>query len=415
MRRQKILLMLVILLLGALFSREPRLQRTEEIFLHWLIRNSTTQNKPVPLTIVELGGKTAARQEDALDATEKFLRGSGRTNSPLEFALLIQALMEFKPTVVALTPVLQWPESSKDEQQVLVDQAMRMPKLLLASELTATPDPDAPVIEMPVFSNATSKHGDLMAFSGIARQPAEDMRLISTAGALSPSREIGSDLHAPLLFQYRGDVIPSFALQAAMLWLRLTPGEMKVDIGNSISLPDGKKIPLRRDGTVLINPNAARGARRISLNALLLAAQQHERKLPTAIRLDDLSNQIVLVQTTNNPWETPDVLAATIASIQTNSFVHRVSWIFDCIVLVIVVALSGWLQRFSRIDLLLGAIAFSAAYAMIALTLFSRWNIWLPGFLPLGAVWAVVVFSLLLQKPKNSARTVAVAPSPPVP
>ena len=103
------------------------------------------------------------------------------------------------------------------------------------------------------------------------------------------------------------------------------------------------------------------------------------------------------------------------ASIQTNSFVRRVSWIFDCVVLVIVVALSGPLQRFSRIDLVLGAIAFSAAYAMLALTLFSRWNIWLPGFLPLGAVWSVVVFSLLMQKPKNSARTAAVAPPPPVP
>ncbi len=416
MRRQTILLMLVILLLGIVFSREPRLQRTEEIFLRWLIKNSAVRNQPVPLTIVELGGPPVAQQENKpLDATERFLRGSSGANSPLEYALLVQALLEFKPIIVALEPVLQWPESSKEAQQILLDQAMRVPKVLLATELTSTPDPDAPVAEISGFPQVTGKRGDLIAFSGIARQPDEDMRLISTPGFVNLPREIASDLHAPLLFQFRGEVIPSFALQAAMLWLRITPGEMKIDIGKSILLPDGRKIPIRSDGTALINPNTAKGVRHIGLNALLLAAQQHENKTPGMMPLDDIHDQIVLVRTSTSPFESPDVVAATIASIQTNSFVRRISWVFDCAVLVIVVAISGPLQRFSRIDLLLGAIAFSAAYAMLALTLFSRWNIWLPGFLPLGAVWSVVVFSLLMQKPKNSARTVAVASPPPVP
>ena len=48
----------------------------------------------------------------------------------------------------------------------------------------------------------------------------------------------GLDVLVPMLFQYRGEVIPSFALQAILLWMRVTPGEVKVDIGRSISLPD---------------------------------------------------------------------------------------------------------------------------------------------------------------------------------
>lgn len=128
-----------------------------------------------------------------------------------------------------------------------------------------------------------------------------------------------------------------------------------------------------------------------------------------------MADHIVLTRTATNPFEAPDVIAATIASIQDHSFIRRVSWIFDCLMLVLVVVASGPLRRFSRIDLVIGAIAFSAAYCLIALALLSRWNIWLPGFLPLGAVWIVILFAMILQKPKNSSRTVAVAAPPPVP
>lgn len=415
MLRQSILLMLVVLLLGIVFLREPRLQRSEEIFLHWLLNNSELRSMPVPLTIVELGGKPVVQKENSrIDPTERFLRGFGTTNSPLEFALFVQALLEFKPAMVAFEPILKWPERMKDEEQILVDQVMHVPKLLLAAELTATPDLDAPVAEIPGFPQVTGKRGELVAFSGIGRQPDEDLRLISTLGFINLPKEITDDVHVPLIFQYRGEVVPSFALQAAMFWMGLTPAEMKIDIGSSISLPGGKKIPLRSDGTVLINPNAARGARHIGLNELLLAAQQHEKKIPMA-PLDDLRDQIVLARTAGSPFDPPDVFAATIATIQANSFVRRVSWIFDCVMLVLVVAISGPIRRFSRIDLLLGAIAFSAAYCLIALALLSHWNIWLPGLLPLGAVWVVVLFSVILQKPKNSTRTVTVAAPPPMP
>jgi hypothetical protein len=409
------MLMLVVLLLGIVFLREPRLQRSEELFLHWLLRNSQARYVPVPLTIVELSGKPVIQKENGkIDPTERFLRGSGRTNSPLEFALFVQAVLEFKPAMVAFEPILKWPERIKDEEQILVDQVMHVPKLLLAAELTATPDLDAPVVEVSGFPQVTGKRGDLVTFSGIGRQPDEDLRLISTLGFINLPMETADDVHVPLLFQYRGEVVPSFTLQAAMLWMGVTLGETKIDIGSSISLPNGKKIPLRSDGTMLINPNAARGARHVSLNALLLAAQQHEKKIPKA-PLEDLRDQIVIARTPGNPFDPPDVFAATIATIQANSFVRRVSWIFDCVVLILVVAASGPIRRFSRIDLLLGAIAFSAAYCLIAITLLSRWNIWLPGFLPLGAVWVVVVFSLILQKPKNSTRTVTVAAPPPIP
>ena len=390
MERPSIWVIIVVLLLAALFLREPRFQRSEEIFLRWLIRHSQPAAKTVPITIIETGRENPP--------------------APLETALLLQGILEFKPTVIAIEPILQWGEGNKDQEQIFIDQAMRVPKLVLGAELTATPDPDEPVAEIPGFTRVTGRRGDLPAFSGIERQPGEDVRILSTLGFINLPEESADDLHVPLLFQYRGEIIPSFALQAALLWMRLTPGEVVIDIGTAITLPNGTKIPIRSDGTLLVNPRMVQRARRVTLNELLLAAQQHESGAATAIRLEDIRTHLVLARVATNA---PDVFAAAIGAIQANSFVRRVSWIFDCAMIILAAALSGALRRFSRVDLIIGAIAFSAGYCLIALGIISRFSIWIPAWLPLGASWISVLFAIVLPKPKDSARTVAIAAPPP--
>lgn len=392
MERPSIWVIIVVLLLAVLFLREPRFQRSEEIFLRWLVRHSQPAAKTVPITIVETGRENPP--------------------APLEAALLLQGILEFKPTVIAVEPILQWGERNKDQEQIFIDQAMRVPRLVLGAELTATPDPDAPVADITGFPRVTGRRGDLPEFSGIEHQPGEDVRILSTLGFINLPEESADDLHVPLLFQYRGEVIPSFALQAALLWMRLTPDEVMIDIGTAITLPNGTKIPIRSDGTLLVNPRMVQRARRITLNELLLAAQQHESGAATAIRLEDIRTHLVLARMATNA---PDVFAAAVGEIQTNSFVRRVSWIFDCAIVILAAALSGALRRFSRIDLIIGAIAFSAAYCLIALGIISRFSIWIPAWLPLGAAWISVLFAILLPKPKDSARTVAIAAPPPAP
>src|SRR5207253_6527896 len=150
MERPSIWVIIVVLLLAVLFLREPRFQRSEEIFLRWLIRHSQPAAKTVPITIVETGRENPP--------------------APLEVALLLQGLLEFKPTVVAIEPVLQWGERAKDQEQIFIDQAMRVPKLLLGAELTNSPDPDAPPPEITGFTHVTGRRGDLPEFSGIELQ-----------------------------------------------------------------------------------------------------------------------------------------------------------------------------------------------------------------------------------------------------
>ncbi len=408
----QLLFMLVVLLLGLLFLREPRLQRSEEFFLRWLLKNSDPHGPAPSLTVVEIGHDNSMERQPAGEGDESSPHSGQNVVSPMEFALFLQSTLEFQPTVVAFENILKWRESEKDQEQVFTDQAMRVPHLLLAAELTTNPDPDAPGPEIPGFTQVTGKRGDLVEFSGIGRQPSEEMRLIATAGFTNLPEENYDGIHVPLLFRYRGEVIPSFAFEAILLWLRVTPGEVSIDLDSHISLPHGRIIPIRSDGTLLISPNAGRKARHMSLSDLLVAA--HQRDTGGDPGLGSLRDQIVLARTPANPLSPPDVFAATIATIQTGSYVHRVSWIFDCVILLLAAAVVGKLRDISRVDLVLGAIAFTAAYCLAALGIVSRWLIWLPGILPLGAVWLLVIASIVLPHRYRVSREMIAMP-PPVP
>ena len=408
MQRPTIWLTLVVLLLGVLFLREPRLERSEEYFLRWLLKNSDLHGPPAPLTVVEIGHDPLLEQESAAQNAE--------TSSvlPLEYALFLQSVLPFQPTVVAFENILKWRETEKGNEQVLIDQAMRVPRLLLAAELTNRPDPDAPGPEIPGFAQVKGKRGELVEFPGVGRQPSEELRLIATAGFINLPDEIADDIHVPLLFRYRGEVIPSFAFEAILLWLRVTPGEISIDLDSHISLPQGRRIPIRPDGTVLISPSAGKKAHRLALSDLLLAAQQRDAGQPKNPQLEAMRDQIVLARTPANPLSPPDVFAATIATIQTNAFVRRISPIFDCLILLLAAAVVAKLRDLSRVDLVLWAIAFTAAYCLIALAIISRWLIWLPGCLPLGAVWLLVLLSIVVPH-RFRARREAIAMSPPIP
>jgi hypothetical protein len=387
--------MLVVLLLGILFLREPRLERSEEFFLKWILKNSELHAPRAPLTVVEIGHDTFMDRALPKEGEEASPHAGGTGVSPLEFALFLQSVLPFQPPVVAFENILRWRERDKDQEQVFMDWAMRVPRLLLAAELTNTPDPDAPGPEIQGFSQVTGKRAELVEFTGIGRQPSEEMRLIGTAGLINLPDEIADEIHVPLLFRYRGEVIPSFALEAILLWLRVTPAEVSIDLGSHISLPQGRKIPIRSDGTVLISPNAGKKARHLTLGELLLAAQQRDAGQKPDPEFESLRDHIVLARTPANPLSPPDVFAATIATIQTNAYVRRISWIFDCVILLLAAGSVWKLRDISRVDLVLGAIAFTAAYCLIALAVLSRFLIWLPGCLPLGALWLLVLISIV--------------------
>jgi len=120
--------MVVILLACMFFLREPRLQRFDQTFLHWLLKNAPSNGVAVPLTVVDIGGGGLLPKNRPPQSPE-----SGTAISPVEYALFLQAALEFNPTVVAFEPVLQWDGQHKDQEQIFLDQAMRVPKMLTSA------------------------------------------------------------------------------------------------------------------------------------------------------------------------------------------------------------------------------------------------------------------------------------------
>jgi hypothetical protein len=391
---------MVVILLGALILREPRLQQMEDVFLSCFMEHSEVVLPPAQVTMVEIGREDFQRMTPAEEA-KPLPKGQAarRSLSPLEYALFLQAVLEFQPTVVAIEPIVIWRDRDKDQEQVFIDQAMRVPKLLVGIELGGKGKRDPAADDVPSFSNVTGSRGNLAEFSGVSRQPDDDIRLISTPGFTNLPDELTDQIRVPMLFEYRGEIVPSFPLQAIMLWLRATPADVKVELGSKIILPNGWEIPIHSDGTATINPVAKQSVRRLTLNELLLAAQEHEKQRPPSINVDNLKDQIVVLRIADDPLQPANVFSSAIATIQSNAYVQPTRWAVAWLIVLAAALFSCFLWMISKTNLVLGAIIFSAGYSLVNLATLSRENIWLPTFLPFALLWFLVFIRLTTRGP----------------
>ena len=397
-------LILVIVLLGVLVLREPRLQQMEDVFLSWFLQQSQPLLPPARVTLVEISRAEFQKmpppppgtQPAPSPAKDQLLRSAV---SPLEYALFLQSVLEFQPPVIAIEPVLMWRERDKDQEQVFIDQAMRVPKLLVGIELGDKGKHDLAPDEVPTFSQVSGRRGNLAEFPGISRQPDDDIRLIAAAGFVNLPGERTDRIRVPMLFEYRGEIVPSFPLEAILLWLRATPAEVKVELGSQIVLPNGWKIPIRSDGTTTINPVAAKSIRRLTLNELLLAAQEHASHRPPTINLENLKDQIVLFRIADDPLQPLNVFGPAIATIQNNAYVGQAPWIYSGLIIFVGALLGAFLWRISKSNFFLGAIVLTAGYSMVALALLSKNHLWIPTFLPFVLLWFLVLVRLFGRAP----------------
>ncbi len=404
MRRPSAWLILVVVLLGVLILREPRLRRVDDLFLGWFLEHSEAQLPPAQVTLVEITREDfrslpvlpANGNEVEKTARKKTLR---RAVSPLEYALFLQAAMDFQPAVIALEPIVIWRDRDKDQEQVFIDQAMRVPKLLVGMELGDKGPRDVPSDDLLSFSEVTGPRGGLAEFPGISHRPDDDIRLISTPGFTNLPADRSDRVRVPMLFEYRGEVVPSFPLQAILLWLRATPGDVRIELGKQILLPNGWKIPIHPDGTATINPVAGGSVRRLTLNQLLLAAQEHEGHREPTIDLANLKDQIVLLRIADDPLQPPNVFSTAIATIQQNAYIGRVSWIYDWVIVAAAAVFACFLRGIAKTSLVLVAIALSAGSSLLALTALSENHLWLPTFLPLALLWFLVLVRLIMPRP----------------
>jgi hypothetical protein len=400
MRRPSPWLTLVVILIGAFVLRDPRLQQMEDIFFGWFMQHAEGKLPLAPVTLVEIGRSDFQRLIPS-EEVKPLSKGEAvrRSLSPLEYALFLQAVLEFQPTVIALEPILIWRERDKAQEQVLIDQAMRVPKLVVAVELGAKGEHELSPDEVPSFPHVTGDADYLPEYSAVKRQPDDDLRLISTMGFVDVPSVPGSRVRVPMLFGYRGEIVPSLPLQAIMLWLRTTPDEVRIELGSRIVLPNGWQIPIDRDGTMTINPIAQHSVRHLTLNELLLAAQEHAEQRPLSIDLANLKDQIVMMRLADDPLQPPNVFSAAIATIQNNAYVRAAPPAAAWVIILSAALLASFLWMISKTTLVMGAIAFSAGYGLVVLALLGQHRLWLPTFLPLALLAFLLVVRLASRTP----------------
>ncbi|MGH8093962.1 MAG: CHASE2 domain-containing protein [Chthoniobacterales bacterium] len=400
MRRPSPWLLLVVILLGAFILREPRLLQLDDVFLDWFLEHSEQVLPPAQVTLVEIGRDDIERLTPP-EESKPLPKGEAarRTLSPLEYALFLQAVLEFQPRVVGIEPILIWRDRDKIQEQVFLDQAMRVPKLLVGLELGGKGKRDLAPDDLGMMPNVSGDRGNLPQFAGVSQAPDDDVRLISTPGLINLPNEESDPIQVPMLFEYRGEIVPSFPLQAIMLWLRATPADLKVELGRRIDLPNGWQIPLHRDGSTTINLAARQSVPRLTLNELLLAAQEHERHQPLSRKIENLKDQIVLLRIADDPLQGPNIFSAAIATIQSNSYVHRAPSTLAWIIIFAGALLASFLWMISKTNLVLGAIVLTAGYAMVELASLARDRLWLPAFLPLTLLWFLVIVRLFGRDP----------------
>ncbi len=389
-------------------SRQEPLAAWDNAFADFLAMHSPRGAKPAPVTLVAIDDSSLATQPWPW--------------TPLEFAKFYQAVLPLKPEVCALDEVLDWNRIGlPDEQQrrlpqyekMLRDLILSAPKNLLGSELGFPEDQSViPALqEVPAVRNVKGAVDRVPEFTLIERQATENFRLSSTVGFtnLPPVYERANSV--PLVLRYRGQVVPAFALQAVMLWLKLTPDEIAVDLGSHIQLGKNLRIPITITGRMRVDFGSPRAE--FSFDDLILASEQTAAGTRPHVPLDGLKGGIVLLSRTDTAARTVpfaarrkgspgELFAAAIATIQNQSFIRRAPLWAEGVVVALLMLVSFRIPREKKWLAVLTGFLTLVIYAMLAMAVFSRWLIWLPATVPLGAVLVFVI--LRLVTPDSAGR-----------
>ena len=230
-------LAILTLLVGLFVMRESRLapvDALEEGFADFLAMNSRRTEAPAAVTLVGIN-----------DAS---LRDHPWPWSPLDFALFFQSASNFGPDIVGhrcgarlgfARDESRYPNANiRNTRRSCASICFVRRKCCSGRSLAFPRKATNRVRHRPCRCCATSKGIFLQCrdFPAIEAQPAEDYRLSSVTGFTNLPGASNWHRAVPLIFRYRGQIVPSFVLQAALLWEKLTLDEVTVELGTRVAL-----------------------------------------------------------------------------------------------------------------------------------------------------------------------------------
>ena len=399
MRLNTLQFALLVLIAGLVLMRESRIAPLDSVdatFESWLDVYAHRQSPSVPLTLVQI--------------SDEDLRATPWPWSPLDFSLFLNAALAFRPPVLAIEPVLTWKSVDAQQIGVLHNQLLRTPKVLFGSELGLPEDLSVvpPMQEVPVLRHVTGDITTLHEFSLVARQPAEEIRLAGTLGfenLVGPGQPVpGVIRRIPLVFRYRGQAVPSFVLQAAMLWYGVTADEIAVRPGKWIDLGKSIRIPVDAAGQMTVDFSAS--ITRFSMSDLLLSTEQVQMKQKSIAPVSELKRSLTLLARTdagaqtlrfanNRIGGTGELFAAAIATLQNRLFIRHIPLYGEGIIIADAIVLAWFCARLRKLRAGIVCLLLFCVYMLLALGIFSATLVALPLLLPAGLVAFVALFRAL--------------------
>ena len=406
MRKDEVWFLVAVVLLGMLLLRESRdgvLTSLDLMYRDWQIANGQWGSGEKPaLTLVEIN-------ESSFEVQKEW------PWSPLDHALFLKAVTRFKPALVGIQPVLSWESAPPAQEKILYDQALRTSKLLLGVELRRVRDPDEEPPSLPIIQHVTGDVSHLHEFAGYENQPAEDLRLTAQLGVTNLGYPEGTTQRSlPLVYRYRGDVVPSFALHAVVQWLKLSVRDVELEAGSRLVVGEDLEIPVNERGELLVNFALLSKVARLGYDDLLLSVEQLEADREPHKPLDVLNDRVVVFGRTDPDSRTVrlpgtrrcspvQMTCAAIATLQLRAFVRRAPVTVDIVLLVALSAVAFIAQRRRRKFIAMTGLLTLIGYPLVSLAFFAATAQWLPFVLPFGLLLFALCARLLDRKPGASA------------
>lgn len=414
-RRGAFLFPLLVLFAGASLIREAAvggLLPAEEAWEAQLARRLTYTGGPPPVTLVEINDETLAKHVWPWTAEEfaKFFNDV----LPSKFGG-----KPYEPSVIGIEPILDFEkgalaggERDAINERALHDGVLRTAKLALGGRLGWARELDSvqPLMPVAVLNHIRGDTGKLPAFTSVEAWADEALRLSTQPGWTNMPGGLGQRGRCSLIVKYRGQPVPTMPLQLAMMWAKVTPDEVEVTLGDSISLGSIIRIPIDEEGRMQVNLGVQ--PYRVSYDDLLVTRYQIDNGNPPLHAPEKFDKKVILLARTDAASRTIDLpvggkispgelSALALATIQTKAYPQRIGLWFDWTVVGVAALVSFWLPRWKSRWMALGVLLGEVLYIGAAWWLFGMQHLALPGILPLGLMlWLLLlrVFAKPMQR-----------------
>ena len=411
----KAILFLLICAAAAFFvHREDErgsLAAANRTYVDWLLGNSKSQLRDPSVTLLTIDEEQAPIFQNWPPA-------------PLDFSVMLRRLQLCDPKVVAAEPVLRWDDVAEGELDILLTAGLAFGEdhLLLGSVLQFNsaaeplksstlsllrPLPDGAVegdlSRLPEFTNVLSlpdtrlcAANSVVGFTGI------------DLGDQAPD---GDALRAPLLARVGDTVVPSFVLLAAMLEMDAVPADVKVELGEAITVKDTLVIPIDASGALNVF-TGLRAKLPVSKATILVHDPAYEgggsggtggkserdalKSRIVVLGMNDKNSRVIPAGRGGN-ISRAELFALAIATIQSGRYIQKLQPAVRWAVWGGIVLFGLWLLRMPRkraVGLALLAIVLYFAGNMI---LFQTTPRWIPPAVPVALLGCLLVGALTLS------------------